>query len=69
MGRWWSGGFLDSYAFVDIGHIAGDLDEVELVGLVLGQVNEDVLELDDAAGDSGGIEPVPVGEQVSLLSL
>ena len=40
-----------------------------LVGLVLGQADEDVLELDDAAGDGSGIELVAVGDQVSLLSL
>ena len=40
-----------------------------LVGLVLGQADEDVLELDDAAGDCDGIELVAVGDQVSLLSL
>ena len=59
--------FLDSYAFVEVGQDAWDLGEVELVGLVLGQVDEDVLELDDAAGDGGGVELVAVGDQVSLL--
>lgn len=40
-----------------------------LVGLVFGQADEDVLELDDAAGDGSGIELVAVGDQISLLSL
>ena len=40
-----------------------------LVGLVLGQADEDVLKLDDAAGDGGGVELVAVGDQVSLLGL
>ena len=39
-----------------------------LVGLVFGQADEDVLELDDAAGDGSGIELVAVGDQISLLS-
>lgn len=40
-----------------------------LVGLVLGQVDENVLEVDDAAGDRGGVELVAVRDQVSLLGL
>ena len=56
----WLGGFPDSYAFVDVGQDAWDLGEVELVGLVLGQADENVLELDDAAGDRGGVELVAV---------
>ena len=40
-----------------------------LVGLVLGQADENVLELDDAAGDRGGVELVAVRDQVSLLGL
>ena len=52
---------------MEVGQDAWDLGEVELVGLVLGQVDEDVLELDDAAGDGGGVELVAVGDQVSLL--
>jgi len=65
----WLGGFPDSYAFVDVGQDAWDLGEVELVGLVLGQADENVLELDDAAGDRGGVELVAVRDQVSLLGL
>ena len=40
-----------------------------LGGLVLGQADENVLELDDAAGDRGGVELVAVRDQVSLLGL
>ena len=40
-----------------------------LVGLVLGQADEDVLELDDAAGDDGGVEPVAVVDQFVLLGV
>ena len=40
-----------------------------LVGLVLGQVDENVLEVDDAVGDRGGVELVAVRDQVSLLGL
>lgn len=40
-----------------------------LVGLVLGQVDENVLEVDDVAGDRGGVELVAVRDQVSLLGL
>ena len=40
-----------------------------LVGLVLGQADEDVLELDDAAGDDGGVEPVAVVDQFILLGV
>ena len=65
----WLGGFPDSYAFVDVGQDAWDLGEVELVGLVLGQADENVLEVDDAAGDRGGVELVAVRDQVSLLCL
>ena len=54
---------------MDVGQDAWDLCEVELVGLVLGQSDENVLELDDAAGDRGGVELVAVRDQVSLLGL
>ena len=36
-----------------------------LVGLVLGQADEGVLELGDAAGDGGGVELVVVCDPVS----
>ena len=51
------------------GRMLGSWARQVLVGLVLGQADEDVLELDDAAGDGSGIELVAVGDQVSLLSL
>ena len=51
------------------GRMLGIWARQALVGLVLGQVDEDFLELDDAAGDGGGIELVAVGDEVSLLSL
>ena len=40
-----------------------------LVGLVLGQADEDALELDDAAGDDGGVEPVAVVDQFVPLGV
>ena len=40
-----------------------------LVGLVLGQADEDVLELDDAAGDDGGVEPDAVVDQFVLMGV
>ena len=40
-----------------------------LVGLVLGQADEDVLELAGAAGDGGGVEPVVVVDQFVLLGV
>ena len=63
------GGSPDPDALADVGQDAGDLGEVELVGLVLGQADENVLEVDDAVGDRGGVELVAVRDQVSLLCL
>ena len=63
------GGSPDPDALADVGQDAGGPGEVELVGLVLGQADEDVLELDDAAGDDGGVEPVAVVDQFVLLGV
>lgn len=65
--RRWSGGFLDSYAFVNVWQDAGDLGEAGAGLFCPWPGDEDVLELDDAAGDRGGIELVVVGDQVGLL--
>ncbi len=61
------GGFLDADALVGVGQDAGELGEVELVGLVLGQSDEQVLGLADATGGGGRVQLVAVGGQLLLV--
>ncbi len=49
------------------GRFSGDVSEVELLGFLLGQDEESVLQVGDFAADLGGVEAVSVGDQVGLL--
>ena len=61
-------GEIPGVPLADVGQGGRDAGEVELVGLVLGEGEQHGLEVGDLPADRGGVEGVPVGDELGGLA-